>query len=349
MSINSSIFGRTPDGRDVTEYVITNTKGASISVLDLGAILRTIIVPDLNGKPGDVTLGYDTVEEYFNNTAYFGAVVGRFANRIAYGRFTLNGKQYVLNANNGEHALHGGPGGFHIKVWDTNIINERTVRMTYTSADMEEGYPGNLTVQLDYTFDDDNAIILDYLVTTDADTIHNITHHAYFNLNGHGEGSILKHGLVINADAVTAVSSAASIPTGEMRDVGGTAFDFRKKQIIGEMLEMGRDDKLIEYGQGYDINYVIQGEGYRKCAEVTGGISGRIMEVFTDQPGVQLYTGNMMYDMQGKAGATYSVRGGFCLETQHFPDSINQSGFPSVILRAGNTFSSKTVYRFSTV
>jgi len=349
MSVSSSYFGRTPEGKPVTEYVITNSSGACISVLDFGAILRTIVVPDSSGKPGDVTLGFDTVEEYIKNGAYIGAVAGRYANRIAYGRFTLDGKQYELDRNNGEHALHGGLGGFHIRIWDAEVISESTVRMTYASADMEEGYPGNLTVRLDYTFDDENSIILDYMVTTDADTIHNITHHAYFNLNGHGEGSILRHGLVLYADAITPVSSAASIPTGEIIDVGGTVFDFRKRQIIGDMLEKGMDDEQIIFGKGYDINFVIQGEGYRKCAEATGDLSGRVMEVFTDQPGVQLYIGNLLPDMTGKSGAKYFDRSAFCLETQHFPDSINQKGFPSVILKAGGAFKSKTMYRFGTV
>ena len=349
MSVSNNHFGRTPEGRDVTEYVITNSRGACVALLDYGAVIRAIIVPGQNGKPGDVTLGFDTLEEYINNKAYIGAVVGRYGNRIANGRFTLNGKHYELNRNNGNNSLHGGPGGFHMRVWDSKIIGDQTVRMTYASADMEEGYPGNLTVQLDYSFDDANALDLEYTVTTDADTIHNITQHAYFNLNGHGSGSILGHGLVIYADAITPVESAASIPTGEIRDVGGTAFDFRARNAIGEMLEKGKYDEQIVYGKGFDINYVIQGEGYRKCAEVTGESSGRAMEVFTDQPGVQLYTGNMLTDMAGKSGAFYSSQGALCLETQHFPDSINQTGFPSVVLRAGGTFKSKTMFRFGTV
>ena len=348
MSVSSKFFGRTPEGREVSEYVITNTSGACVALLDYGAVIRAIVVPDQDGKPGDVTLGFDTLDEYISNNAYIGAVVGRFGNRIANGRFMLNGRNYELNRNNNGHALHGGPGGFHMRVWDSEIINEQTVRMKYISADKEEGYPGNLTVQLDYSFDDDNALDLEYTVTTDADTIHNITQHAYFNLNGHGSGSILGHGLVICADAITPVSSDESIPTGEIRDIGGTVFDFRSRNIIGEMLEKGKDDEQIIYGKGFDINYVIQSEGYRKCAEVTGDSGGRVMEVFTDQPGVQLYTGNMMTDMAGKSGAGYSIRGALCLETQHFPDSINQAGFPSVVLRAGGIFKSRTMFRFGT-
>jgi len=346
MSISIKSFGRTPEGEKVTEYTIKNSSGSSISLLNYGAIIRTIIVPDRNGKLEDIAPGFDTLEEYMNNTAYVGAVVGRYGNRIANGRFTLNGILHELNRNANGHALHGGPGGFHTKVWNAQAVSDSKVRMSYMSADMEEGYPGNLMVSLDYSFCDDTTLTLEYTVTTDADTIHNITHHAYFNLDGHSAGSILGHRIMLNADAVTPVSSQAGIPTGEVLDVCGTAFDFKVPQIIAEMLDTWADDEQIMFGRGYDVNFVIKGDGYRKCVEVTGESSGRIMEVFTDQPGVQLYTGNLMPDITGKAGTSYNKQCAFCLETQHFPDSINQPKFPPVILMAGETFSSKTAYHF---
>ena len=347
MSINSKVFGKIPDGREVTEFIITNRSGASVSLLNYGAVVRSIIVPDSNGTLGDVTLGFDTLGEYINNTAYIGAVVGRVGNRIGGAKFTLGGKVYELDKNNGEHCLHGGPGGFHSKLWNAEITGENTVRMVYTSRDMEEGYPGKLTVRLDYTFGDDNALTLEYTITTDADTIHNVTHHAYFNLDGHGGGDILGHDIEIDARAITAVSSPASIPTGELRDVDGTVFDLRKPKNIGKMLEKISDDEQMTFGGGYDHNFVLNGSGFRKFAEVTGPVSGRVMTVYTDQPGVQLYTGNMMPEsLPGKGGAVYHRRGALCLETQHYPDSINQKDFPSVVLRTGETFTSKTAYCF---
>ena len=349
MAVSSKHFGVMPDGRSVTEYTIGNPSGASVSLLDYGAVIRSITVPDSKGVPGDVVLGFDTIGEYISNSAYIGAIVGRYGNRIANAQFMLNGKLFKLDRNDGDNSLHGGRGGFHTKLWDAEIKGGDTVRMTYTSADMEEGYPGNLTVRLDYILSDDNALMLEYQITTDADTIHNVTNHAYFNLDGHDHGSIAGHGIRIAAGYITPVSSPACITTGEMRSVAGTVFDLREPGIIGEMMEKGSGDEQMVFGRGYDINFVISGEGFRECAVVTGAVSGRKMEVRTDHPGIQFYSGNMLPDMSGKGGAKYGYRGAFCLETQHYPDSINHPEFPPVILRAGDVFRSKTEYRFGII
>ena len=337
-----------PDGREITEYTIENAKGASVSLINYGAVIRTINVPDKNGDFGDVTLGFEKAEDYTTGyNSFLGKVVGRFGNRIGGAEFSLNGQVYKLYKNNGENTLHGGKAGFGEKYWDMEIAGENAVRCIYTSVDGEEGYPGNLRVELVYSFNDDNELKLEYKLRSDKDTIHNVTQHAYFNLNGHDSGDVLSHKMMINADCFTPVSSRASIPTGEIRPLDGSPLDLRKPTAIGDGLERGKDDEQMGFGGGFDHNFVINGEGFKKCAEVYAEESGRVMEVYTDQPGVQFYSGNGLNVSGAKGGATYGRRGGFCLETQHFPDSIHHENFASPVLKAGETFTSNTMYKFS--
>lgn len=317
-----------------------------------GATLVSLKVPDRAGKFDDVTLGFDSLANYEGDTHYMGQVIGRYANRIAKGRFTLNGVEYKLAANNGENHLHGGLRGFDKVVWKARPLNTKTgsaVEMTYVSRDGEEGYPGTLTVRVVYTLTEANELKLDYSATTDKDTVVNLTNHAYFNLAGHGAGEILDHLLTVNADRFTP-TDPGSIPTGELRPVRGTPFDFRRATAVGARI--GQDEEQLKFGNGYDHNFVVNGRNgvLRLAARASEPKSGRVMEVWTTEPGVQLYTGNFLFpggEGVGKGGAVYRRRHGFCLETQHYPDSPNRPGFPSTVLRGGGRFRSTTVYKFS--
>ena len=335
------------DGKDVSLYTLTNKKGDVLKLSNYGAVIVEIIVPDRNGKKENVTLGYDNFDGYVNGDPYFGKVVGQYANRIARGKFTLDGVDYTLAINNPPNALHGGPTGWHSRVWDAQVLKNTdfpAIRFTYNKPDMEEGFPGNVVAEVVYTWTDNDEIILDYKVTTDKKTIVNITNHAYFNLHGAGVGDILDHEAVIRASSFTPVDSTL-IPTGEIRPVEGTPFDFRTPHLIGERIGMDYDQ--LKLGGGYDHNFVLD-NAEEVDAMVYDPSTGRVLEVLTDQPGVQLYTGNFLNGTQtGHGGKVYNYRSGFCLETQHFPDSPNQAAFPSVILMPEEPFLSSTTFRFS--
>jgi aldose 1-epimerase len=344
--ITTESFGSL-DGKEVFLYTLTNRQGNVIKLTGYGAAIVEISVPDRNGNRANVTFGYDTLEGYLNGDLYFGKVVGQYANRIARGKFSLDGAEYTLAINNDPNSLHGGPTGWHSRLWDAEVLKGTdypAVKFTYSKPDMEEGYPGNVVAEVTYTWTDDNEIIMDYKVTTDRATVVNITNHAYFNLKGAGEGDILDHEVLIRATAFTPVDSAL-IPTGEIRPVEGTPFDFRAPHLIGERI--GEDYDQLILGRGYDHNYVL--ENIEEVdAEVYEPTTGRVLQVFTDQPGVQLYTGNFLNGTQtGRGGKVYNYRSGLCLETQHYPDSPNQPAFPSVVITPEEPLVTSTIFRFS--
>jgi aldose 1-epimerase len=343
-------FGKTPDGTAVDLYVLTNARGSEAQITTYGGIVTSLKVPDRNGKLADVVLGYDNLADYLRGSPYFGALVGRYGNRIAKGKFTLNGVTYQLAINNGPNHLHGGIKGFDKVVWRAEEVRARDgigLALRYLSKDGEENYPGNLAVKVVYTLTDKDELKIDYTATTDKDTVLSLTNHSYFNLAGAGNGDILGHEMMINADRFTPVDETL-IPTGELRSVQGTPLDFRKATAIGARIN--QDDEQLKFGKGYDHNYVLN-PGSRHlvlAARVYEPRSGRIMEVLTTQPGVQLYSGNFLDGSNvGKGGKPYQQRYGFCLETQHFPDSPNHPNFPSTILRPGETYAQTTVYWFS--
>lgn len=346
----SESFGRTKGGQAVEIYTLKNRRGAEARVMTYGATLVSLKVPDRAGRFEDVVLGFDRLETYEEDTHYIGSTVGRYANRIAKGRFSLNGVEYKLAVNNGENHLHGGLRGFDKVVWRARALAAKggsAVEFTYTSPDGEEGYPGALGVRVTYTLTDANELRIDYAATTDRDTVVNLTNHAYFNLAGHGSGDILGHLLTLSADRFTP-TDAGAIPTGELRPVRGTPFDFTRPNAIGARI--GQDEEQLKFGNGYDHNFVVRGRAgaLRLAARVAEPKSGRVMEVWTTEPGVQLYTGNYLDGTaDGKGGRPYRNRYGFCLETQHYPDSPNRPDFPTTVLRRGGRFRSTTVYRFS--
>ena len=336
-------FGTTRHGKPVTEFTLSNPGGISTSILTWGGIIRTLVVGDRAGNPADLILGFDSLESYEARHPYFGTITGRFANRIARGRFTLEGATYTLAINNGPNHLHGGVDGFDRKVWNaTTSSTSDAVHLTlsYVSPDGEEGYPGELSTTVTYTLTSRDELVIKYEATTTKSTPINLTNHAYFNLAGHNSGDILKHELMIDAERMVPVDDT-SIPLGPLAEVAGTAFDFRTPHPIGE--------RISQVGIGYDHNYVLA-DAPRELHLAARGIdpkSGRYLEVLTTEPGVQLYTGNYLDGtLTGKGGATYKKHAGFCLETQHFPDSVNQPTYPSTILRPGETFRSTTVMRF---
>lgn len=344
----SDIFGTTADGNEVRRYTITNASGASVSFLALGGIVTAINVPDREGTMGNVNLGCSNVADYETRSPYLGALVGRYANRIGGARFTLDGETYTVAANAGANSLHGGARGFDKVLWSVEEDGEDAFRLSYTSPDGEEGYPGTLSVSVVYAWTDDNVFSIDYEATTDKATVLNLTNHAYFNLAGAGSGSIEGHILTLHADAITE-TDAASIPTGKILPVAGTPFDFRAAKAIGARI---RDEHpQITLGLGYDHNFIINRahDGLVPVARVREPESGRMMDVETTQPGVQLYTGNFLDgSLRGAEGRTYRQSDAFCLETQHFPDSPNQPDFPSTVLRPGEIWRSTTTYRFFT-
>jgi aldose 1-epimerase len=343
-------FGKTKDGVAIERYTLKNGHGMEVDVITWGAIVQRIVVPDKAGKPGDVALGFDTLDGYLGQQPYFGAIVGRYGNRIANATFTLNGKKYQLAANNGPNSLHGGLKGFDKRVWTARPLVTpagQAVELTYVSQDGEEGYPGTLTTKVTYTLTDASELRIDYHLSADADTVANVTNHSYFNLAGQGTGDILKHEIRLQADRFTPVN-ATLIPTGELRPVQGTPFDFRASTPIGARIDA--KDEQVSYGKGYDHNWVLDGHAgtLRQVVRVSEPTSGRVLEVSTTEPGVQFYTGNFLDGtITGKGGAVYRHRFGLCLETQHFPDSPNQPSFPSTVIKPGQPYTSTTVYKFS--
>jgi len=332
-------------------YTIRNAAGMTMNATNLGGRIVSLWVPDKSGEFGDVVLGYDSVAQYMNGNPYFGAMIGRYGNRIANGKFTLDGNEYTLATNNGANALHGGPGGFHNVLWNVETIetetsDKKSLIMTYTSQAGEEGYPGALSVKVTYSLTADNALVIDYEATTDQPTVVNLTHHSFFNLAGEGVGDIRNHTITINADRFCPVDEGL-IPTGELRSVDGTPFDFLQPHKIGERIEL--DDQQLKFGKGYDHNWVLNKNGSELtlAATVTEPTTGRIMEVWTTEPGLQFYSGNFLSPSEnGKGGKVYDFRTAFCLEAQHFPDSPNHPEFPSTELKPGEVYTQKTIYRF---
>jgi len=341
----------TSDFDSIKSYTLANKNGMVVKITNYGATITSIMVPDRKGQMADVALGYDSVEGYINaiDRPYFGAVVGRYGNRIAKGKFSIDGTEYTLATNNGENHLHGGYMGFDKVVWDAEVM-DNGVKFTYHAKDGEEGYPGNLTLSVTYTLTDDNEIVMHYEGTTDKATVVNVTNHTYFNLAGEGSDTINDEVLQINASKFSVVDSGL-IPTGEMRDVAGTPFDFRMPKVIGR--DVDADDEQIKMGPGYDHNWVLdrEGEGMELAARLLDPKSGRLLEVITDQPCLQFYGGNFLDGrLVGKSGKAYKHRSGLCLETQHAPDSPNhegEEGWPSVILRPGEKYDTTTIYKFS--
>jgi aldose 1-epimerase len=349
-NVKKDLFGKLPDGTSIDIYTLSEGP-IEVRVTNYGGYLVSLKVPDRNGRSADIVLGFDDLDGYVNNnthkgTAYLGPIVGRYANRIARGTFTLDGRQYSLAINNGPNALHGGPHGFHQVVWKGRLIPEG-VELTYLSKDGEEGYPGNLNVVVRYTLSQ-GALTIDYSATTDTDTILNLTNHTYFNLKGAGKGDILDHDLILHASRFTWADSNLT-PTGELKSVGGTPLDFRKSTRVGERIDS--DYEQLRVAGGYDQNFVLDAGGRElaAAAEVYEPSSGRVMRVLTDQPGVQFYTGNFFDGtIKGKSGIAYQRRYGLCLETQHFPDSPNHPEFPTTELKPGQRFHRVTVFSFST-
>lgn len=350
VSVTEQPFGRTKDGRAVELYTLRNAQGAEATITNYGGIMTSLKMPDRTGTLGDVVLGYDRLADYIKASPYFGALVGRYGNRIAKGRFELDGTQYKLAINNGKNSLHGGIKGFDKVVWTAKALKTKAgpgLELRYVSKDGEEGYPGTLTVKAVYTLTNDNEVKVHFAATTDKDTIVNLTDHSYFNLAGAGSGTILGHIVTINADKFTPVDST-QIPTGELRQVKGTPFDFRRPTAIGTRIQDA--DEQLKIGNGYDHNWVIsKPEGkLGVMARVYEPISGRELTVLSNQPGLQFYTGNFLDGSNvGKGGKAYPFRTAFAMEPQHFPDSPNHPSFPSVVLTPGQTYESMIVYRFS--
>jgi aldose 1-epimerase len=339
-------FSDTLNNEVVELYRLKNANGMEALITNYGASVVSLHVPDKNGKMDDVVLGYDSIQGYYNGKAYFGCVVGRYANRIAKGEFQLDGQTYSLAKNNGPNTLHGGLKGFDKVVW-SGKQEDSVVTLTYTSKDGEEGYPGNVTITVKYSLKNDNSLGMDYSAVTDKTTILNVANHSYFNLEGQGKGNILDHEIMSNADGFTPVD-ATLIPTGEIRKVAGTPFDFTSPRKIGERIN-DTADQQIKYGLGYDHNYALNGKAgdMRLAARVSAPVSGRILEVYTTEPGVQFYSGNFLNGSEKGKGSVYEYRTGFCLETQHYPDSPNQPSFPSAVLKPGEKFESSTIFKFS--
>jgi aldose 1-epimerase len=344
--VKKDVFG-TQDGKEVYLLTLTNKAGNVIRLTNFGAKVIWIEVPDKNGKKDNVTFGYDTFDETVKGDMSFGSIVGRYANRIAKGKFTIDGVEYNTPLNNGPNTLHGGPKGWHSVVWNTEILKDSkapAVKFTYVSPDMEEGFPGKVTVSVVYTWTDNNEIVLDYSYSTDKKTIVNVTNHAYFNLHGAGNGDILDHVVTLRASTFTPVDSVM-IPTGEIRPVAGTPFDFTTPHTIGERI--GENYEQLILGKGYDHNFILDN---KEEVDVTvyEPVSGRMLEVITDQPGMQLYTGNFLDGTKiGHGGKPFNFRSAMCLESGHYPDSPNHPDFPTTIINPGETFKSTTIYRFS--
>ena len=349
-TITKADFGKTPEGQAVEIYTLHNSQGAEARIMTYGGIVQSLCVPDKNGKLGDIVLGYDNLQGYIDKTPYFGALIGRYGNRIGGAKFTLEGQTYTLATNNNANSLHGGLKGFDKVVWTAKPsvgVHGPQLVLAYVSKDGEEGFPGNLEVTAIYTLTEDNALKLEFTAKTDKPTVCNLTHHSYFNLAGLGNGDILGHVVYINANQTTPVD-AGLITTGAFADVTGTPFDFRKPTAIGARIN--DPDKVLQYGPGYDHNWVINkpfGElGLQ--ARVVEPTSGRVMEVWSDEPGLQFYAGNFLDGtIKGKSGVAYQIHTGFCMEPQHFPDSPNKPNFPTTELKPGQTFHNTIIYKFS--
>jgi len=351
-----SNFQDTIDGKPTDLYVLKNKNNLQLAITNYGGRFVSLLVPDKNGKLVDVIVGFKSVQDYVNSTEpYFGATIGRVGNRVAKGKFKLDGKEYTLATNNGQNTLHGGDKGFQDVVWDARQVSDQVLELNYLSKDMEEGFPGNLDVKVTYTLTDSNEVKMEYVATTDKKTIVNLTNHAFFNLNGEGSGSILNHLLYINANQYTPVDSTL-IPFGKHEPVKGTPFDFTEPTAIGARIndrntELKNQNIQLKNGLGYDHNFVLNKTGkddMTLAATVTGDKSGIIMEVWTEEPGLQFYSGNFMQSQNTfKSGVKDDLRTAFCLETQHFPDSPNQPGFPSIVLDKGQEYQTTSVYKFS--
>lgn len=350
VSISSEAFGTLSDGVAVELFTLTNAHGVQAKIINYGGIITHLFVPDKDGNLGDVVLGYNELEKYEKNNPFFGAIVGRYGNRIANAQFSLDGETYMLAKNNGPNHLHGGVKGFDKVVWQATPYteaNSAVLELAYTSADMEEGYPGQLDVTVTYSITNDNELKIDYYATTSKPTVCNLTNHTYFNLKDAGASPILDHVMQIDADRYTPVDETL-IPTGELAPVEGTPFDFREPTAIGARIN--EDHQQLKYGNGYDHNFVLNGDWgtVRNVCTVKEENSGRIMHVLTSEPGMQFYTGNFLDgSITGKNDTVYGFRHGFCLETQHFPNSPNEPDFPSVVLNPGETYETTTIYKFS--
>jgi aldose 1-epimerase len=352
LSLSKKPFGKISDGTNVEEYTLSNGT-MEVRIITYGGVITSIKVPDKTGETRNVVLGFEGLEDYLTKSLYFGCITGRYANRIANAKFSLNNTDYKLSANDGTGLLHGGFNGFDKKIWQAKEIktnNEVGIELSYLSPDGEEGFPGNLQTTVTYTLNANNELSINYKATTDKATVLTLTNHSYFNLAGEGSGTILEHELMLNADHYTPVNSAA-IPTGEIAKVEGTPFDFRKMQRIGNSIRSGHEQ--MEYGRGYDHNWVINRtdpkDGEMKlAATLLEPTSGRILEVLTTEPGIQFYSGNFLPgNLVGASGNLYRQGDGLCLETQHYPDSPNQANFPSTVLNPGETYDTTTVFRFS--
>ena len=345
MKLNKQQFEETIRGKQTGLEFLENSNGLRAAITNYGARIVSLQPPDENGKPVDVVVGFNSIQDYLHSTeTYYGAIVGRYANRVAKGTFSLQGKDYQLSINNPPNHLHGGPMGFHKQVWEFEEITKDKIKLHYFSKDGEENYPGNLHVWVSYHLTGNNGLAIHYKATTDQSTIINLTSHPFFNLNGQGSGSIEDHVLQVYADSYNPVDNSL-VPTG-IQPVKGSPFDFTEPQKIGKRIN--EQDEQLKFGHGYDHNMVLNGSGFRKAAKVTGDSSGIVMEVWTDQPGMQLYTGNHLKgENRIGNGETDRFRESFCLETQHFPDSPNQPEFPSTILHPGEEYSTVTEYRFT--
>lgn len=341
-------FVQEVDGKKVALYILKNKNNAQVAITNYGGRVVSLIVPDKEGNLTDVILGYDKLESYRKDKEpYFGALIGRYGNRIGKGKFTLDGRSYQLELNDVPNTLHGGNNGFFGKVWDAKQPKENTLELTYLSEDGEAGYPGNLNVKVTYTLTEENGLKIDYVATTDKKTVVNLTNHTYFNLNGEGDSTILDHELMINANAIIPVD-ATLIPTGELMSVEGTPFDFNKPTAIGSRIN--NEHEQLKNGKGYDHNWVLnKKKGLQIIATVRSPKTGIVMDIITEEPGLQFYSGNFLdgKTADGKGGKSYVYRSAFCLETQHFPDSPNQPTFPKTVLRPGETYKTSTIYKFS--
>jgi len=348
MQADSLKYNTTVDGKAVTLYTLKNGNGATVTITNYGGRIVSLLVPNKDDQLTDVVLGYDSIGAYRKKgEPFFGALIGRYGNRIGKGKFTLNGKQYTLQLNDGPNTLHGGTDGFYAKVWEAKQVDGKKLELNYVSKDGEAGYPGKLDVKVVYTLTDDNALQIDYTAKTDQATVVNLTNHAYFNLNGEGNKSILDHELMIAADAITPVDSTL-IPTGKLLPVAGTAFDFTKPKTIGKSIE--EKEEQLKFGKGYDHNFALnKHDDKTPVATVKSNLTGIKMEVYTSEPGLQFYSGNFLTgaDKDGKGGKSYPFRSAICLETQHFPDAPNHANFASTELKPGQTYKTSTTYKFS--
>lgn len=345
--MEKKLFGSTKEGKEVYSYQIQNSKGMSAVLADYGATVLSLFVKGKDGNVYDIVLGYDTVAGYEGSTSYFGATVGRNANRISDARITIDGVTYDVGANDNENNLHSGYKGSAFMVWDVKEYKENAITFSYLSRDLEQGFPGNATLEVTYTITEENELDIQYHCVTDKTTVMNMTNHCYFNLNGNGVGNVHTTELCIFASAYTPVKSAKAIPTGEILPVEGTPFDFRTTKPIGRDIEV--EDTQLGYGNGYDHNFQLdrKGDGLETAAIAYAPESGIRMEVLTDLPGIQLYTGNFVGGIIGKGGIEYVKNGGFCLETQYFPNAINEPNFKTPLLEPGQSYDSKSVYRFT--